>query len=122
MIAQIGPLEAFWFFSLSMIGLYIGYRMGDCNTETILGMEGGTAQISAHSAMVMALALNAEAMHSYWTLLLTSLPQPGTDINVLTAAIAWGLTALFWVIVPVGVAIARSEIVERWLGVTPAKH
>lgn len=122
MIAQIGPLEAFWFFSLSVIGLYIGYLMGGCNTETILGMEEDTAQLTAHSAMVMALAFNAETMHEYWAFLLASLPQSGTDVNEVTAAVAWGLTSIFWVIAPVGVAIARSEIIDRWLSVTPTKH
>ena len=119
---MIGPLEAFSIVSLSMIGLYIGYRMGGCNAETILGMGEGTAQITAHSTMVMALAFNAEAMHAYWAFLLAFLPQSGTDVNELTAAVAWGLTALFWVIAPVGVAIARSEIIDRWLSVTPAKQ
>ncbi|KXS55260.1 MAG: hypothetical protein AWU57_359 [Marinobacter sp. T13-3] len=122
MFGQIGPLEAFWFISLSTIGLYIGYRMGGSTTKTIMGMEEGTAQLSAHSAMVMALACNAETMRIYWAFLLAALPQPGTDINALTAAIAWGLTALFWVFTPLGVAIARIEIIDWWRNAPVTKH
>jgi hypothetical protein len=113
MIEHVGILGAFWFLALSGVGLIIGYRLGGQNAETIFGMEEGTAQITGHSSMMMALAVNAEFMHAYWDSLLAFLPQQGSDINLLTAAVVWGFTALIWVIAPVVLAVARSELHDR---------
>jgi hypothetical protein len=122
MIEQLGPLEVFWFLLFSVIGLSIGYRMGDQHTETTFGMEEGMAQITSHCAMVMALAVNAGFMHAYWDSIVAVLPQSGSDINELTASVIWIFTAIIWVIAPVGVFIARTLVHERWPSVKSAKH
>lgn len=105
---MIGVLEAFWFFAFSFIGLAIGYRLGGEDTETVFGMEDGTAQITAHCCMVAALAFNAEAIHAYWLFLVALLPQSGTAINEITATIICGFMAILWLATPVLVAIGRD--------------
>lgn len=109
MFLGMGVLELIWFLLALAFGLFIGFRLAGASShdDTVLGMEQGTAQIMAHGAMVMGLALNSPAIKAFLNTLLELLPQSGTDINEVTALVIVGVLCLLWVALPALVAMAR---------------
>lgn len=111
MIEEFGILGVLWFLALSAFGIAVGIKLGGQNKhdDPVLGMEDGTAQIVAHGSMVMALALSAPALEAYLNVLVTSLPQSGSEINKITALTIVGASAFLWVVLPALIAMARCD-------------